>query len=77
MVMMATKTIDGEIKKRLPSDEISNRKDIVDRQGRLLATNISKYFSISNSGKTILSRTINPFQDFWFKFFFKYVYNFS
>ena len=41
MVMMATNTIDGEIKQRLPSDNISNRKDIVDRQGRLLATNIS------------------------------------
>ena len=41
MVIMATNTIDGEIKKRLPSNDISNRKDIVDRQGRLLATNIS------------------------------------
>tara|TARA_A100001015_G_scaffold66995_1_gene74171 strand:- start:100 stop:1800 length:1701 start_codon:yes stop_codon:yes gene_type:complete len=41
MVMMATNTIGGDIKKRMPSNDISNRKDIVDRQGRLLATNIS------------------------------------
>ncbi|MFL2790229.1 MAG: peptidoglycan D,D-transpeptidase FtsI family protein [Paracoccaceae bacterium] len=41
MVLMATKPNNEEIKTRAPNNNIGNRKDVVDRQGKLLATNIS------------------------------------